>query len=509
MHARPFRPWRALIASFLFAATAIVHAQYAGAVAPPDKYRKGFESISQTDARNWLGYLAGPECAGRGSGQPGFQKAAEFMAARFKEFGLKPLGDNGTYFQSMPFSRSRIDDGHSTLTVGDLRLAGGRDIGFGNLSSNTENKGKVVFVHAPSNTSKLEDPTVVDGKIVVLMADQVGTDLERQLFTASPMAVLTVAKEVSPSVWAVRRGPGRATRTGGTQPTVRGTISEKAAVRLAESLGADFNALHTTGASGNATVLQTNAEGTLTALIANEEVMVPNVVAVLEGSDPSLAGQHVGIGAHIDHLGTRNGTIYYGADDDGSGSTALLCVAKAMAGNPVKPRRSIVFMAFCGEEMGLIGSGFYASNPKLPLADMVCELQMDMVGRDSDGAQNGDPNRVDVAADNVNTIRLVGSKRISTELHALILDLNKHVGFTFKYDAEDVYTRSDHYNFAVKGIPISFLFDGFHPDYHKPTDTVDKINFDKLTNAARLYYLVTSEAANRNERFKKDVAGGG
>ncbi len=180
-----------------------------------------------------------------------------------------------------------------------------------------------------------------------------------------------------------------------------------------------------------------------------------------------------------------------------------------MAGNPVKPRRSIVFMAFCGEEMGLIGSGFYASNPKLPLADMVCELQMDMVGRDSDGAQNGDPNRVDVAADNVNTIRLVGSKRISTELHALILDLNKHVGFTFKYDAEDVYTRSDHYNFAVKGIPISFLFDGFHPDYHKPTDTVDKINFDKLTNAARLYYLVTSEAANRNERFKKDVAGGG
>ena len=136
---------------------------------------------------------------------------------------------------------------------------------------------------------------------------------------------------------------------------------------------------------------------------------------------------------------------------------------------------------------------------------MVAELQMDMVGRDSDGVQNGDESRVDKREENVDTIRLVGSKRISTELDSTIQSMNKYVGFRFKYDAEDVYTRSDHYNFARKGIPIAFLFDGFHPDYHQPTDTIDKIDFPKLANAARLYYLTAMTIANQSLPPKKDV----
>ena len=150
MQARACSLSRALIASLLIAATAVAHAQYSGAVAPPDKYRKGFDSITQSDAKTWLEYLAGPECEGRGTGQPGYQRAAEYMAARFKEFGLKPFGDNGTFFQSMPFSRSRIDDGKSSLMVGDLKLTGGRDISFGNLSANSLGTGKVLFVRADS-----------------------------------------------------------------------------------------------------------------------------------------------------------------------------------------------------------------------------------------------------------------------------------------------------------------------------------------------------------------------
>jgi Zn-dependent M28 family amino/carboxypeptidase len=138
---------------------------------------------------------------------------------------------------------------------------------------------------------------------------------------------------------------------------------------------------------------------------------------------------------------------------------------------------------------------------------MIAELQMDMIGRDSDGVQNGDQNRVDKASENVDTIRLVGSKRISTELDQTIQELNRHLKFRFKYDAEDVYQRSDHYNFAKKGIPIAFLFDGFHPDYHQPTDTVDKINFTKLTSAAKLFYLTAMKLANTEARPKKDVAG--
>jgi Zn-dependent M28 family amino/carboxypeptidase len=130
---------------------------------------------------------------------------------------------------------------------------------------------------------------------------------------------------------------------------------------------------------------------------------------------------------------------------------------------------------------------------------------MDMVGRDSDGIQNGDRNRVDKREENIETMRLVGSKRISTDLHNLVDTMNKHINFKWKWDAEDVYTRSDHYNFAKHGIPIAFLFDGFHPDYHQPGDTVDKINFVKLTNAAKLYYMVCLELANATAAPRKDV----
>ncbi|RYG43085.1 M28 family peptidase, partial [bacterium] len=241
------------------------------------------------------------------------------------------------------------------------------------------------------------------------------------------------------------------------------------------------------------------------AQIDSESVGVPNVVGLLEGSDPTLKEQIVGIGAHLDHMGKSGDTIFYGADDDGSGSAALLLTARALTTSSVKPKRSILFMAFCGEEMGLIGSGHYADNPIYPHSQMVAELQMDMVGRDSDGEQNGDSSRIDKASENTDTMRLVGSKRISTELDAMILRLNQHTGFKFKYDSEDVYTRSDHYNFAKNGIPIAFFFDGFHPDYHQPTDTVEKINFLKLTTTARLVYLTATELATRPAAPVKDV----
>ena len=162
-------------------------------------------------------------------------------------------------------------------------------------------------------------------------------------------------------------------------------------------------------------------------------------------------------------------------------------------------------MTFFGEEMGLLGSSFLSDHPPVHLDKMVSELQMDMVARDSYGAQNGDPNRMDKLEENIDTMRLVGSKRISTDLDKVIQQENAHVGFKFKYDAEDVYTRSDHYNFAKHGVPIAFLFDGFTPDYHQPSDTVDKIDFLKLTNAAKLYYLTAHAIADNPEAPKHDV----
>ena len=200
--------------------------------------------------------------------------------------------------------------------------------------------------------------------------------------------------------------------------------------------------------------------------------------------------EHILLGAHLDHLGVQRGELYPGADDNGSGSTALLQIAKAIHANSVKPKRSVMIMAFCAEERGLLGSKFYVANPQKPLKDMICMLNTDMVGRNEE-------TDTEPASENENTIHLVASKDHSAQLHELIEKANQHVGFVFEYDEEErVDGRSDHASFSRSGIPVAFLFGGFHPDYHKPTDTLDRINFNKIANAARLNYLITMMAAD-------------
>ena len=486
------------LALLALALSAFAAAQYPGAVPPPAAYKKGFDSIKEAQARQILGYLAGPETQGRGTGQPGFQKAAEFVASYFKVAGLKPLGDDGTFFQNAVFYRPSVSD--ATLTTGYGDPLGSAVLALTPTGKDIDATGDVVLLRAGA-TDRLDAAGLkaLSGKIVVAFLPEGRTAISRQLGRADVKAFLTVADRVAPLVpRASMRKP-----TAGGASRVSGRITRGAVAWLGE--GTETFAAGT--GSGIAT-LDLKRDAHLTAKGAVEEVKVPNVVGMIEGSDPDLKAEYVGIGGHLDHLGVAaDGVVYPGADDDGSGSTAVLLVAGAVAANPVKPKRSVVFMTFFGEEMGLLGSKYLVDHPPVPLDKMVAELQMDMVGRDSDGVQNGDESRVDKREENVDTIRLVGSKRISTSLDRSIQEMNKYVGFRFKYDAEDVYTRSDHYNFAAKGIPIAFLFDGFHPDYHQPTDTIEKIDWAKLTNAARLYYLTLMKVANDPQAPVKDVKG--
>ncbi|HWD40231.1 MAG TPA: M20/M25/M40 family metallo-hydrolase [Fimbriimonas sp.] len=471
-------------------------AQYPGADRPPADLEKGYDAIKIDDAKKILGFLA-TQCEGRGTGQPGFEKASEFMARQFQALGLKPLGDDGTFLQKTTFTRARIDPASVSLSVKDKDLKlGSRDVAlFGG--------GDAVSVSGPIYYMKFDgrgewnDNFKPNGGIVILETGQPNNRLAFNAIAAGAAAVLTVVKKTPMPSWQARMGdePPNNSR-------ITGAISEGAVSRLLKEGGAQM----TRSAPDQPFIWES---GPMQILLDGkrvvEKVQVGNVVGELEGTDPTLKSEYIGVGGHLDHLGIRNGVVYPGADDDGSGATAVLEVAKAMVANPLKPRRSIVFMTFFGEEMGLLGSRYLVNHPPVPLDHMVSELQMDMVGRDSDGIQNGDRNRVDVASENVDTIRLVGSKRISTELDQDIQNVNKYVGFRFKYDAEDVYTRSDHYSFAAKGIPIAFLFDGFHPDYHQPTDTVDKIDWVKLTNAAKLYFLTALTVANADLPPKKDV----
>lgn len=481
-----------------------IQAQFAGPKPVPAEFKKGFDAITVSDAKAWLTYLAGPECMGRGTGQPGYQKAAEYVAARFKEFGLKPIGDNGTYFQNLPFVRHRLDPSASFIANADgtNRMAAGKNFSLNTGGADFEASSPVVFVRAKGNGS-LPNPEAVKGKIVLLFPDgPVSNRLRQDLFRAEPALTLTVAESVGEPVWNGVRGKLADFRPRTRRPS--GNISARAAQQFLVANGIDKEFASKTLAADTLEVSEGVKNLTITAKTQKEDIGVPNVVGLLEGSDPILKEEVVVVGSHLDHMGTDGVNTWWGADDDGSGSAAVIGVAKAFFTNPVKPKRSVLFLCFAAEEMGLVGSAYYAQNPIIPLSKTVCLMQMDMVGRDSFGPQNGDRNRIDKVEENVDTMRLVGSKRISQELDDIIQEVNQHIGFRFKYDAEDVYERSDHYNFAKNGIPVAFQFCGFTPDYHQTTDTVDKINFDKLTNAAKLSYLTLMHVGNMDRPLKRN-----
>lgn len=229
-----------------------------------------------------------------------------------------------------------------------------------------------------------------------------------------------------------------------------------------------------------------------------------NIWAFIKGSEKP--DEVVVVSAHYDHIGMANGDIYNGADDDGSGTVALLEIAKAFqqAKNEGHgPKRSILFLHVTGEEHGLHGSRFYSENPLFPLKNTVADVNIDMIGR-----------RDDLHKDSNNYIYLIGSDYLSSELYTICENKNKkfiNLKLDYKFndrkDPNRFYYRSDHYNFAKNGIPVVFLFNGVHADYHQKTDEVDKIEFDALAKRAQLAFVITWELANRNEKIKVDRDG--
>ena len=231
---------------------------------------------------------------------------------------------------------------------------------------------------------------------------------------------------------------------------------------------------------------------------SNQTIRGENVLGYIEGSD--LKDELLIITAHYDHLGKHDSLIFNGADDDASGVSAALEIAEAFmlakkGGNG--PRRSILIMPVSGEEKGLLGSRYYTDNPIYPLENTVANLNIDMIGRLDDWHDNG------------NYVYLIGSDRLSYDLHNLNEKINdEYIGIDLDYrfndkdDPNRYYYRSDHYNFAKNDIPVIFYFNGVHEDYHKPSDTIEKIDFDKINTITRLIFLTAWEIANRDERIK-------
>ena len=473
----------------LFAGSA-VQAQFAGAEPVSDALKVGYDSITPEQAKEFLSVLAGPQFKGRGTGQAGYTKAAHWIAGKVAEYGLEPRGEGGTYFQMLPMVRLSVDAADSALTgPKSLKIACDGSIGLDRFADQSLVNGKVTFLQLRGANATLPDDLDLRERVVVFVTDEANAGRAPFLIARKgPALTLRVVEQPVASSSQLLRRDGRQRST-----SASGTITRAAANELLKAVDGEAAWLETPAEDGEAAELETPAEAVvahhptdvevaLSLRIREESAAVPNVIAWLEGSDPALKDEYMVIGAHLDHLGERGGNVYYGADDNGSGSTAILSIARAMSLNAQRPKRSVLFIWFAAEEMGLVGSRHYTDAPTLPLDKMICMLNIDMVGRNEE--KEGE-----TAAENEQTLHLIGSKQGQTELHDIIMAANRHVNFTFEYDEEGVFGRSDQASFYNKGVAVAFLFGGFHSDYHQPTDELARIDFDKIASAGRLFYL--------------------
>lgn len=477
----------------------------------PSDRASGAAAVNVEQCMEWLGTLASPEFEGRGTGQEGFKKAAEFVRDRFAELGLTPAGDQETYFQSVPWTVAKIDAAAASVTFtgadGTKVVVPGTRL-EGQLGQSLTASGPAVLVvvdPAAAARSREPDPAIakadLEGKVVLLHVQgseeparargrgmMAAFRVTEQLRDKGPAAVLVLDAAAVEGGITGRSGPAAANRAQRGRRLLPTTLrfggDDGKAVLAAAGVP---DALEATG------VKDLGLTATVEVAVTTEQAPVWNVVGILPGRDPELAKEYVVIGSHLDHLGRRGATVFPGADDDASGTTGVLAVATMFARNAERPARSVLFVCFCGEENGLIGSAWFADHCPVPLESIVAELQMDMIGRDEE--HDGEP-----ASANHNSLHLVGTQKISNDLHELCLARNAIAGFDLEYDEEDVFSRSDHANFARKGIPIAFFFTGFHRDYHQPSDTPDKINYPKLLRVATYVYDVAFELATQPSR---------
>ncbi|HEX3100362.1 MAG TPA: M20/M25/M40 family metallo-hydrolase, partial [Pyrinomonadaceae bacterium] len=248
--------------------------------------------------------------------------------------------------------------------------------------------------------------------------------------------------------------------------------------------------------------------------VKSENIHTQNVVGILEGSDPTLKSEYVAIGAHYDHVGLNPfapgpDKIWNGADDDGSGTVSVLSIAEAFAKGAVKPKRSMLFIWHCGEEKGLWGSEYFTDHPTVPITSVITELNIDMIGRFQKPGDENHP--VNKELPKPGEIFTIGNTMMSTELGKIADDVNNaflKVNFNLKYadpnDPNRYFYRSDHFNYAKHGVPIIFFMDGTHEDYHQPSDSVEKINFEEMEKVARTIMATGWTLANNPARPKVD-----
>jgi len=509
-------------------------------------------AISAADLRARLYAYADDSMRGREAGTIDNIRSTAWIAEQVKRIGLEPAGDNGTVFQAVPLSR-RTPVANTSLTVDGTRYALWTDFGpfdVGGTAPDLDGAA-AIFAGRLADTAHLAPPSAGAGRIVVVRASPGMAIFNAYAFVTAryPQAVAVAfgnqdntVKQLEPYFSA-----GSVRLVGDDEPTGRRPALLMLGTRLTTAL---------LGGAVDATAPGTVGR-TVHGKVGFAETPAParNVVAILRGTDPSLRGQYVALGAHSDHIGVRRDaqdqdslraynqalhrlgaadpfteidpakratirvnvdslhhirpavmdSINNGADDDGSGSVGLIEIAEAWknAHGADRPRRSVIFVWHTAEELGLFGSEYFTDHPTIPRDSIVAQINIDMIGRGSAS---------DIVGGGPRYVELIGPRRLSTEYARLIEQVNAaepvpfNIDYSFDADGhpENIYCRSDHANYARYGIPVAFFSTGQHSDYHQVSDEPQFIDYDHYASVVRLVYDVARGVANRDARLIVD-----
>lgn len=473
-------------------------------------------TINVADLQKHLYILASDSLEGRETGQKGQKLAADYIARHFEAIGIAPYNGE-SYYQEFPLLTQKIESSSLSITYNLEYLKDYYTFPYFGSTAFTFNELQCVGYGWDEITCSDYRYLDVKDKVVLILSLDLLSEKEKskidnielldwnyqleKAYNHGAKAVVFVGKDVKKKLSRYANYFAKEKRS---------VFIEEAQFKIPFVFVDESELESTIGITTSKLQKKVNkckyasfkVEGSFNTEVESTLLQGENVLGYLEGSD--LKDELLVITAHYDHIGIHDGEIHNGADDDGSGTVAILELAEAFTKAKLEgngPRRSILFMPVAGEEMGLLGSSYYTENPVFPLENTIADLNIDMIGR-MDEKHEGNPDYV----------YLIGSDKLSTELHQISEDANTYysqleLDYTFNEpnDPNRFYYRSDHYNFAKNNIPVIFYFNGVHKDYHKATDTVEKIHFGKISNITKLIFHTAWQLVNQDKRIEVDV----
>ncbi|GAA5221812.1 M28 family peptidase [Membranihabitans marinus] len=478
------------------------------------------QNISQDSIYKYLSILSSDEFEGRETGQAGNKKAAAFLAKKLNEFGYETPNNTRDYFQYFPLYKQTWQE--LSMVLGGREFEANKD--FYALPSENPNlpsfqDQEIVYLGYGLNNDRIDDFSSMDlsNKMVMIHEGQPddsnsysGSGLENTKIKAASEAGVRVILVISEH-FASRLARYRPLLLSPSVTTNLPKVGRTNIIYISPGMATAIMARYQSNILAYRKSKYEQRRNNTSPVVISKKVelkmhkltkyeYVPNVVGFMEGKDPVLRNEILVISAHFDHLGVRGKDIFNGADDDGSGTSSVLEMSRVLSllakNNSDFPARSVLFLFANGEEKGLLGSAFYTDHPLYPLDNTIVNLNVDMIGR-RDKFHEDDPYYV----------YIIGSDKLSSDLHKINEEVNTkttQLFLDYKYndeaDPNRFYYRSDHYNFAKNNVPVIFYFTGVHEDYHRPTDTIEKIEFEKMTTIVELIFGTACELLNNERR---------